>query len=770
MRGLSAPVEQSPEGTQGTLLPQTTAAPSTLSRIEALFQGNFADQLKDKTLEQFGYNLFTNAPNDFSPLQDVPVNNEYIVGPGDTFTINVWGSANFSHTVTVRRDGTIFIPKIGTIKVFGDSFQTMSSKIEKRLSSFFSGIKMNIAFENVRSIDVFVVGEVNRPGSYTVPSTSAVLNVLFHAGGPTKSGSLRKVQLVRRNETIATIDLYDFLINGANHFQKLQSQDVILVPVIGPVAAVAGQVRRPGIYELTAQTNLFDLMKMAGDLSFTGEAGRIEFQRVAANQERIVKDFKLPDSIREMTREQALETELAASVQDGDLAMIFPVQPEIRRSVFLRGHVKRPGGYEFREGMKVSDIIRSFDDLLAEPYTQFIQISRIVPPKDERQALFVSLADILAGKEGANAALQERDEIRVYSKQELNLLEKVDIQGKVNKPGTFFYFSGMRLRDLIFMAGNVTQDAHLGNAEIARYQMKNNQLALERKQVNLADTLKGVAEANPVLMPKDRVFIQGISNWGLENHVTLQGEVLFPGKYPFLPGERLSSVLERAGGFGPKAFLRGAVFNRQSVRQIQERSLQQQITQLEEAVLQEAINPGQSSTTQDRQTIQEAAIARRTLLRNLQEAEVTGRMVIRLEELKRFRGSSYDIALEPNDMLILPPTPSVVTVMGEVYNGTSIIFTEGRDVQHYLNLAGGPTINADRESIFLIRADGTVISRQQNRGFLLKNFFQTRVERGDTILVPKDISRFSWLATTKDITEVLFKIASTTGITIQAFK
>jgi protein involved in polysaccharide export with SLBB domain len=739
------------------------------SPVEQVFFGNFPGEIS-RDLKQFGYDLFNKAPEEFAPLEDVPVSNDYVVGPGDSFTINVWGSNNFTHSVTVRRDGTIFIPKIGNIKVWGDTYSEMNKKIEKRLSSFFSGIKVGITFDTIRNIDVFVVGEVTRPGSYSVPATSAAINVLFHAGGPSKRGSLRNIQVVRNNKTIATVDLYDFLIKGKSVGPKLQSQDVLLVPVVGKVAAVAGNVKRPAIYEIHDKTTLVDLLEMAGGLTFTGEAGRLELQRVNQNKERVTKDFQIPANLQTATAEDLKASELSASAEDGDLVKVFPVQSQIRKTVFLRGYVKRPGAYEFRDGMTLKSLIPSFDSLLPEPYTDFVQIIRTVPPKDERQSLFADLRAAVSGDKSQDIKLQERDEIIVFSKTELNLREKVSITGRVNKPGEYFYFDGMKLRDLIFMAGNITQDAYKANAEIARYRVDQDRLVADRLQVNLAETLKGNPTYNPTLQAKDRVFIFGLSNWESQNFVALTGEVQFPGTYPFLPGEKLSQVLERAGGFTDKAFLNGAIFTRKSVRELQAQTLKQQIAQLEEAILQETINPNESISAQDKQGLQEATIARRAMLRNLQEAEVTGRMVIQLADLKKFRGSKFDIPLEAGDSLAIPPTPSVVTVMGEVYNPTSIVHLAGKTVSYYLDMAGGPTVNADTDSIFIVKADGSVISRRQRRGFLLRNFYQTKVETGDAILVPKDISQFSWLATTKDITEILFKIASTTGITITALK
>lgn len=759
---ISAPDTQTQREILAPLVPPST--------IEQIFSGLYPSEVS-KDLKQFGYDLFNAEVANFTPLYDVPVSKDYVLGPGDTFTINVWGSNNFSHSVTVRADGSIFIPKIGTIAVWGKTFSQATRLIEKRLSDFFSGIKVNIAFDSIRSIDVFVVGEVHHPGRYTISSTSAVINALFHAGGPTKNGSLRQIKIMRENKEVATVDLYEFLIDGKINQQKLQSQDVILVPVIGKLAAIAGHAKRPGIYEWHQETTLYDLLMMAGGLKFTGYAGRLSLERVRQNRERITKDYNIPENISRITRAEALKTELAAKIEDGDLVSIFSILPERKGTVRLRGHVHREGAYEFKPGMRVSDVVKSFNDLKPEPYTQYVQIIRTVPPKDEKRSVFTSLDEIFKGNEAYNIALEDRDEIVVFSKEELNLREKVSIFGKVNRPGEYVYFSGMTLQDLIFMAGNLTQDAYKASAEIARFQLLENEMKADRIQVDLREVLSANPSANPKLEPKDRVSVYGLPNFEVSNYIDLEGEVQFPGRYSFLPGERLSSILKRAGGFTSKAFLEGAVFTRSSVKELQQQSLKEQITRLEEAILYEAINPGDGSASSQAMANQNEAIAaRRALLRNLESAQATGRMILELEELDDFKGSRQDITLEGGDRLVVPLIPSVVNVMGEVFNQTSVVFVKGETVEYYLSRAGGITQNGDESSIFIIRANGSVVSKQQNRGFLLRDFMRTRIERGDTILVPKDISRFSWLATTKDITEILFKIASTTGITITAFK
>lgn len=763
-------IESDPTRKQRTSTPKIE---SGVSAVEQIFAGLYPSEIS-KRLHQFGYDIFFDQDRfdstEFYAPTDTPVSKDYILGPGDQFTINVWGGNNFSYSVAVRPDGSIFIPKIGTISVWGKTFSAASVLIKNRLSDYFSGIKVDIAFDNIRSIDIFVVGEVSQPGRYSLPSTSAVINALFRAGGPNKNGSLRNIKIVRNNQEVATVDLYDFLIDGKINQQKLQSQDVILVPVIGKLAAIAGHAKRPAIYEWKGDTTVYDLLMMGGGLKFTGSAGRLSLERVVQGQKRITKDYLIPADIRNLTRAQAIKTELGAKIEDGDLASVFSILPEKYGTIHLRGHVQRPGAYEFRPGMKLSSLIRSFSDLKPEPYTQYLEIIRTVPPKDERKALFTPLEEVLKGNPTYDLALQDRDQIIVFSKSQLKLQERVSIFGKVNKPGDYAYFQGMTLRDLIFMAGNVTQDAYKASAEIARFKIADNGMKSDRIQVDLRLALSSNPSSNPTLEPKDRISVYGLPNFETQNFVDLVGEVQFPGRYSFLPNERLSSLLKRAGGFTPKAFLRGAFFSRKSVKELQEKSLKEQITRLEEAILYEEVNPNARTATVNVSDQQEAMAGRRTMLRNLQSAQASGRMIIELRSLKDFENSRQDIPLEGGDTLNIPSQPSVVNIMGEVFNQTSVVYVPNKTIDYYLDRAGGATANGEAGGIFIIHADGSVTSRKQNRGFLLRDFMRTPIDRGDTILVPKDISRFSWLSTTKDITEILFKIASTTGITITAFK
>jgi len=741
------------------------------SSIEAVFSDKFPRSIP-RGLKQFGYDVFGQTPSNFTPLGDIPVASDYIVGPGDTFTINIWGNTNLSYSVSVKRNGTIFIPKVGPIKVWGLSYGKMKRRIRARLSNFFSGFKMSITFETIRTVSVFIIGEVTTPGFYTIPSTSTVINALFKCGGVTKRGSLRNIEIHRNNKRIATVDLYEFLISGkAPSNYRLQSEDIILIPVIGSVTGIAGSVKRPAIYELKKKTSIYDLYTMAGGITFTGHVGRIQLERVLNNKKRITQDFEMPLKIKTMKPKAIAKTDMGKRVRDGDLIKIFPILPGLKQTVFLEGHVARPGPYELKKDMLLSSLIPNHQALLPEAYLGFVQIKRILEPDQHVEFLFSNLERLFDGDDSQDIELHEQDTITVFSKQALNLKEKVHIRGQVNKPGDYPYFKGMTLKDLIQLAGNITQSAYLANAEIARYIPMKDELKAERMTVDLNDVLRDNPVSNPPLLPKDRVYVRSLPEWELNNFITLTGEIKFPGPYAFTKGERLSNVIERAGGYTWKAFLPGTVFTRVSVQKLQQEKLNKQIEDLQQAILSEDLyESAQALSAEAVQTQRQARASRNAMLANLKRTKATGRMVIRLDTPKNFKGSDSDIRLEAGDALSIPAIPSVVTVMGEVYNPTSIVYKPGKSVRHYLELVGGPTVNANTQSIFIIKADGTVVSRKQNRGFLLRNFYNKNVERGDTILVPKDITRFSWLNTTKDITEILFRIASTTGITIAAFK
>ncbi len=754
-------------------------ASQKLSKVEEVLLGKFPLELF-RDFKQFGYEAFlprTTEDSDDRQEQarnffaEAPAGPDYIVGPGDELYLVAWGSNSFSVYLSVKKDGTVFLPRVGAIKVAGKTLKDAGDVVLKRLNSSYNGIKMRLSLETARNIPLYVVGEVETPGMYFVPATAGIVNALVQAGGVKKSGSLRRLEIVRANKTAHKVDLYNFLTKGQTASIDLQPHDVILIPVLRDVAAVTGGVRRPAIYELTEDTNLFDILQLSGGLSFSGYAGRLSLERVQQNKERVTKDFVLPPNVQNLTFEEAMKGDLRERLIDGDIVKIFPVLSEIRKTVFLRGHVRRPGAFEWRPGLKVLEVIPNFEILLPEPYTKYIQILRTVPPRDEKQSLFVNLENLLNGDASENLELLERDEVVVFSKAELDLRERVSIAGRVNKPGAYYYFQGMKLRDLLYMAGNLTRDANLATAEIARYSEVGDDFKVERLQVNLKEVISSPPLNNPELMPRDKILIQGVQNFEINNTVQVLGEVKFPGTYSFVPGERISAIIKRAGGYTPRAFLPGAVFTRKAVQAMQQKGLKEQVDRLEAAILQEDVNPTlKFQSSEDRAATMAAAASRNALLENMRNVKASGRMVVNFSELNTFVGNRFDIPLEGGDLIDIPATPSSVNVMGEVYTPTAMIFLPGKTIQYYLEKAGGPTSNGDKESIFLIRADGSVISRQQNRGFLLRNFYSVEVERGDSIFVPKDITRFSWLSATKDITEIIFQIATTTGITIAAFK
>jgi protein involved in polysaccharide export with SLBB domain len=636
---------------------------------------------------------------------------------------------------------------------------------------------MNVAMGELRTIRVYVVGEVATPGSYTLSSLSTVYNALFAAGGPSKRGTLRNIQLIRNGKILRSIDLYDFLLRGdKSQDERLQSGDTIFVPIIGPVAGIAGNVMRPAIYEIKNTLTLRELFDLAGGVTSLGYLHRVQIERIVAHEKRIVEDFDLTGYA-----EQWDFSGLKAILKDRDLVKIFPIMPTTQDIVYLGGHVKRPGGYEFKEGMRLLDLIPSFDELLPEPYLDYADIRRLVPPDFHPETIPFHLGRLLTGDPSQNIELTEQDRITVYPRDTLREVPTVTISGEVQRPGKYRLLDNMNVKDLIYNAGNLKRSAYLPEAEITRLVKTEEGVESTITTINLGEALKENPEHNIPLKEDDYVFVRQIPEWYTDKTVSLYGEVRFPGVYSFSKGETLSSLLGRAGGYTERAYLKGALFTRESARRKQEERLRGYIDRLEEDILRSQVQVAEATVSEaEAKSLEQSMLVKRELLRKTREARATGRVVIVLEPLDTFRGSKYDLELEESDTLTILPVPGIVNVLGSVYNQTSIIYTKDKTVDFYLNKVGGPTPDAEEGEIYLIKADGSVISKTQKGAFgivwdseenrwISGGFMAARVEPGDTILVPSKVTRFVWKRELMDWTTILYQIAVTTGVVIAAF-
>lgn len=777
-----------------------------MSPIERQLAGSIPDP--HVLLRQFGYDLFARVPSTFAPVTDVPVGPDYVIGPGDHLNILLWGGVQEAYQTEVDRNGAIALPRLGVVQVWGLTLDQVQRLLQQRFSEFYSDFRMAVTLGRLRTNLIYVVGEVRAPGAYTVSSLSTIINALFASGGPTRNGSLRRIQLMRQGRLVHTLDLYRFLLQGdKSQDLTVQSGDTILVPLIGPVAGVAGNVKRPAIYEIEPQTTLRRLLELAGGVTPLGYLQRVQVERLVANEKKMVVDVDLLTPQRQGARDDVWQTR----IHDGDLVRVFAIITTPANLVQLEGHAVRPGTYELKPGMRLRDLLGSYDALLPEPYLAYGEIVRYIGPDLRRTAVPFHLGALLAGDPSHNLALQPRDIVRVFPQADFVEPPQVRISGLVHKPGIYPLTEHMRVSDLVFRAGNVLKFAYLERAELTRRVAAQAGEAVMRIEIDLGRALQGDVEHNLFLQDFDHLMVRQLPGVELERDlvvtdgnrpsakvyplvesdgravaalqragrfversVEVSGEVRFPGTYPLLKGERVSSVLRRAGGFTPNAYLRGAVFTRARVRQEQQQRLQELIREQELALLAQGTTSAQAAlSTEELQAQRQALEQQRVLLERLKAIQPEGRLVVRLEALETFTGSVQDIELEAGDRLVIPETPKYVNVLGEVYNHAALIYEPHRTIGEYLEKVGGVRADADTDQIYLVQVDGTVISSTQNQYAVVlasgqtmrfKDFFKVQPQPGDTIVVPRRITTTATLRNVRDIVQIIFQSASTLGV------
>jgi protein involved in polysaccharide export with SLBB domain len=730
-----------------------------------------------RTLKQFGYDFFRNTAATAVPTDNLPVGDDYIIGPGDSLRIDMWGSISARYDLKVDRNGEITIPKVGVVKVWGLSFAQMKEAVNRAISRYFRGYELNVTLGRLRTIQVFVVGEVESPGMYNISSTGTVINALSTAGGPSKNGSLRTIKLIKSGKTVQDIDLYDMFLSGDRSKDiRLESGDTIFVPVVGPVVAVAGEVKRPAIYELNGKTSLGQLFTMAGGITAEGYIGRIQLERVDGNNAKIIIDYeqkgaKLDNSV------------LGVDVLDRDMVKVFPVNKALRQVVSLQGNVVRPGEYQFRSGMRVTDLITGYQDLLPNSWLESAEISRLALPDYHREVVAVNIGKALAGDAKENVLLQEQDSLQIFAKSDKEEKRSVAINGQVVAPGTYDFHPNMTVRDLIALAGNLKLNAFRDSGELTRIVVEDGRAKSIRIAINLDQAMADVAGQNLLLQPNDVLIVRSIVDWqeAKDRFVNLKGEVLYPGNYSITKGERLSSVIERAGGFTKNAYLKGAKFTRKSVQESQQKRMIEVIAKSEVDIMRRQAEL--SSVAASKEELEATRASLEGLLKSLEMLKNTtaeGRIVTQLAQLDEFKKSPYDIELAGGDALEIPQTPNVVHIMGQVYNPTTLIHMPQEDLSYYLLKAGGPTRDAEDKEMYVIRADGSVVSREQStlgirwdegiKQWTFGSFMSTYLNPGDTLVVPQKIERVAWLRDIKDITTIMSQIALTAGTVLIGLK
>jgi protein involved in polysaccharide export with SLBB domain len=693
---------------------------------------------------------------------DLPIGPDYVLGPGDGLTISLWGGVSQNFTRVIDREGKVSLPEAGSIVVAGLTLDRAQNLMQGVLTPQFKDAHVAVSVSRLRTVRVYVVGDVQRPGAYDISSLSTPLNALYAAGGPTSVGSLRTVRHYRGSALIREVDLYDFLLHGIRgDVERLEPGDTILVPAAGPQVEVTGMVKRPAIYESKGEMKLTEVLNEAGGVRASAALAHIRVERIEADGHRSTMEVGVPQG---STLDSARAKMDSFVVKDGDRVIVAPILPYSEKAIYLTGHVVRPGKLPYHDSMKLSEAIRSYQDLLPEP-SDHGEIIRLMPPDLRPEAIDFSVADVLAG--GSPIFLQPFDTIRVRGRYETDA-PKVTVRGEVLQPGPYALTQGMTAAQLVRIAGGFKRSALLENADLASYEIQDGkQVVSRRRNVAIGRAVNGLdANADVPLKPGDVLTVHQVSGWNdIGASVTLVGEVTYPGTYGLQEGEKLSSVIQRAGGFRTTAYPDGAVLVRQQVKELEEKSRTELIHQIETTSVGGKL--GQSTSGgDDSGTLQLLVQQQNQVLQRLRTQQSVGRLVIKISgDLASWANTPADIELRSGDVLTVPKRPGIILVSGQVYNATAITFVPGKNAGWYLRRAGGATDLANRKEIFVVRANGLVVGRRSGEWYDDK-VLSTKLNPGDVVVVPQKIVGGSvfWknmLATAQVVSSIAFTAALT---------
>jgi len=726
-------------------------------------------------LKRFGSDVFTvhgagrgsslaPVPEPWLAALDVPVGPDYVLGPGDELSISLWGGVSEDLLRVINREGGIALPEAGLVQLAGQTLEKAQSVILGALQSQYRNARVAVTVARLRTVRIFVVGDVQRPGSYEISSIASPVSALYAAGGPTAVGSLRILRHFRNEKLIGEIDLYDFMLHGFRSAdERLQAGDTLLVPPVGAQVAVFGAVKRPAVYELRGEKSLAEVLDDAGGLTVAAALTHITVDRVVANQGREEIGLNADTSEDPAVTMGRLES---FAVRDGDRVHIATVLPFNERVIYLQGHVARPGRIAYRDNMRISDVLRSYGDMLPEPAGTG-EIVRLVAPDMHPETIEFNVADVMIGN--AVPTLQAFDTIRVFGRYEQDA-PSVTVRGEVQRPGSYPLFEGMTAAQLVKAAGGLKRDALLNRADLTSYEVVNGtRVSLNRRDVPIGSAvLKQDANSDIQLKPGDVLTIHQIAGWNdIGASITIEGEVAHPGSYGFQEGEHLSDVLKRAGGFRTTAYPEGAVLTRPEVAALEEKSRQELIRQIETSSAAARLSP-RISESEQAADLKELEQQQDQVIARLKSQPASGRLVIHIEDdIDSWAGTAADIEVRRGDVLKIPKRPSFVLVSGQVYNASAITFSPGKTAGWYLQRAGGPTEIANCKEIFVIRASGEVIGRRS--GTWHEDVLSTKLDAGDSVVVPQKIigSSHVWralLGTAQMAASIAITIAAVTGL------
>lgn len=728
------------------------------------------------TLPIFGHNLFENVPSTFAPLDYVPVTPDYLVGPGDELLIRGWGQIDITnYRVVVDRTGAIYVPKVGTISVAGVRYDHLNDYLKQAIGRYYKGFDLDVTLGRLRAIQVFVVGQVRRPGSYTISSLSTLVNALFASGGPSKSGSMRNIQLKRAGQVVTTFDLYDLIAKGdKSKDAQLMPGDVIYVPAVGPLVAMAGSVNVPAVYELKGHDTLAEVISYAGGLTSTAAGQQAVIERIDARQMRRADEFPLNAD------------GLGRELRDGDIVRFLHISARFDNAITLRGNVALPGRYPWHEGMRVKDLIPNREFLVTEEYwrrqnslgqnpaSDSFQLEEQViqppvepaPPQTQPSPSAPnvsappantvvpsapagpSLIGILGGVSN-NPALAGSAGTTATRTNQTAVLGDQDLAQRVGRVEA----QRMKQEELKNQIKRSAAEINWEYAVIQRLDPKD--LTSHLVPFNLGKAIAGEEDQNVTLQPGDVITIFSQADMQVpiaqqSKFVRLEGEFSSAGIYQVEPGETLHHLVKRVTNLTPQAYPFGAEFTRESVREDLQRRLDDYV-----GGLQRSVDSAVAVSPEDQMHI----TAQRGLVEKMRQLRSTGRIVLQVKPDASSVDEFPDMVLEDGDRLFIPFRPATVAVMGAVYNSTAFIYKPGKTVSEYLALAGGPTRDGDKGHAFVLRANGATISNKHSGNLFVNEFNNLRLMPGDTIVVPEKLDRGALVRGFKDWSQIFGQFA-----------
>ena len=739
-------LQRQTDRTNAPLQPPTPPPPSDFEK--------FVQDTVGHPLPVFGRKLFQNPSSSFGPSTNIPAPSNYVVGPGDQILIRAWGKIDVNAPVTVDRNGQIFIPRVGTLTVAGLRVDQLTDFIHVAIAQQFKDFQLTVTMGQLRTIQVFVVGQAIRPGVHTISSLSTLVNALFESGGPLPTGSLRDIQVKRDGRTITHFDVYAFLLNGDNTADvHLLPGDIIDIPPVGPQIAIDGDVNTPAIYEMKTDSTVATAIDAAGGLTAVAETARATLEHIVNHTSRSLQEISLNAA--------GMRTPL----KDGDILRVYPISPRMDDAVTLRGNVAQPGRYPWHSGMRVSDLIPNTDSLVTRAYY------------NQQNELDVSSTDhpfrseaARVERRNASPPNETNQQGRAANQQSRVANQPYDATGapinNANQPGgvpgqlspnatptrdVTAESNTNRLKDIADQSpgtkvlprdeANRVPDVASHETEInwnyaVITRLNKTDLTTQLIPFVLREAITQPASAeNKSLEPGDVVVIYSRKDLGLPlelqaKFVRIDGQVKAPGIYPLVEGETLRDMVKRAGGFTPHSYLYASQLTRESVRVEQETRMHN----LLEQVGQEALSPANIVRNGPSDTGANATAEleiRKAYLARLSDIHPTGRVVLQLKPKDNSLEDVPDFLLQDGDHFFVPAAPNTVDVLGNVYNMGALRYLSGQRMGKYLDAAGGATRDGDKKREFILRADGTVISRQR-----VSKLDKLPIYPGDAIIIP----------------------------------